>query len=200
MTVLVLDPAVLDRMAAPSPEQQASEEDELRARRRRRYWLRKSRVLLGYLPRVEREMLELYWLRGCPQRQIGQLYGVSTQAVGKALAQALERLRWLASWPGVGLQREDFEGQLADVFPQRVVVLLWVLVQTSSQSDAARAAGYRQQTANRRVHAALRRLRGRPELRRCYLAVRGVVDRPGVLSRVRGGVEPMVCRTVEAAQ
>lgn len=185
-----MDPVTLDRIAPANDNGDETEHDELRSRRRKRYWIKRYEALLDHLPRVERELVHLNLVRELPQRQVALLYGVSRPAITQRVARAMDRLRWLADWPGVGITQAQLERDLWGVFPAATRRLLWTLLSTTSQSEAGRAVGRRQGYARSVARQAVDRMRPEPRLRRYYLAVRGVLDRPGMLIDTSRAIEP----------
>lgn len=154
-----MDPNVIDRFAASSPDDGARErDDELD-------YARDVEPYLARLPPLEADIIELYHRRSISQRRIGALLGIRQPAVLKRLRRARARIRLWRSLPDVTERqaRADLEGILSR---DDVRVLLDLTYELAQAPVARRLSISRQSLYERwaRIRSAIERARAEPYL------------------------------------
>lgn len=125
--------------------------------------LHRIRGLLTRIPPLERDVIELHFFSGKFQEQIGEMLGLTQQAVSHRLRRALSRLAFLLEHPE--LTEADVRRDLRKVWPDApatMVPLLTEFCRTSSKAATARALNVSIQCVRRHLMQATRHFAAAP--------------------------------------
>jgi DNA-directed RNA polymerase specialized sigma24 family protein len=172
--VIPVDPAELERFAAPEPpdEDDAKEEEDV--------LLRPDSVpmayYLGRLPPREADLVQLYFVDGKRQADLAVMFSVTQAAISYRLARAITRIRFLKSVPVFTEEdiRRDLSEALACVptsaifhpWPRSATIdvdILCGIWRTSCQSETAETLGLTQGRVRHRFHRAVATLKNLSE-------------------------------------
>jgi len=108
--------------------------------------------LLSRIPKREKDMLFLRCIMGKNQTQIARMYGVSQVAISYRLTRALQRIELFKML--IDIEKDDFYGVLERVFrltepeirltEEKLdfsIEVMWLILQTSNQSETGRLLG-----------------------------------------------------------
>lgn len=99
--------------------------------------LDRVRSILGCLPPVEADFIDLYFFRHVKQTDIAGIFGVSQPTVCYRLQRAIQRIKYLLEVPPVDLAqlRSDMESFLKDPMDVDIMVYMY---ETTCQSETAK--------------------------------------------------------------
>lgn len=118
--------------------------------------LARLRATIERLDPADADLLELYYLRGCRQRDIAQLFGVTQPTICSRLQTATERLRLALAVPV--LDESEVRRDVAGVLDVLSTDILVRYLRTGNQTWVARELGRRQQLVRHRLIRARARL------------------------------------------
>lgn len=107
-------------------------------------------VMLTRLHPMDADFLDLYFLRGKFESEIGVIFGLTQAAVSYRLHKAIARLRWLAGVPQI--TEEELRRDLPTLgFSEQEVEILYWMWKTTCLSEAARQTGATDETTKWRL-------------------------------------------------
>jgi hypothetical protein len=156
--------------------------------------------LLDRLPPKEADMVEMYFLQGKREVDIGEIFGITQAGVAYRLRKAIGRIKWLLSVPPITetdvrtvLPRWGFSAQEVEL-----LALMWL---TTNVTEVSRRMGIRQGTGRDRFMTLVTRLRKLADLDPALIPYaayfEGVKGSAGILWEGTAGRYPKVGRTAD---
>ncbi len=110
-------------------------------------------VHLDRIPHREADLIRLYYKDEMKQEQIAKLFGITQAAVSYRLARGRRRIQFLTTIPV--LDKESFEDDLYEVFPKQDMEIMWLMYETTCQSEVAKQLGLTQGRVRHRFFRSL---------------------------------------------
>ncbi len=91
---------------------------------------------LSRIPLREADLITLYYRDRLKQEQIARLFGITQAAVSYRLHRGIKRIQFLRTIPD--LDQDDFEDELGPEFSDQDREILWLMYETTCQSEIAK--------------------------------------------------------------
>jgi len=112
---------------------------------------------LHRIPAREADLIEKYYLYKMKQEQIAKIFGITQAAVSYRLHRGIKRIQFLRTIPE--LEQQEFASDLGPHFESQDMQILWLMYETTCQSEIAKRMGLTQGRVRHRFFRALDRIR-----------------------------------------
>ncbi len=149
---------------------------------------------LDRIPPREADLIEMYFRDSMKQEQIARYFSITQAAVSYRLHRGIRRIQFLRTIPE--LDRDDFDAELGSKFSEQDREILWLMYETTCQSEIAKRLSLTQGRVRHRFFRALNKIKEliRDEAAQVEAAVRQELE-----SGARDGGDEEVQREVEEA-
>ncbi len=112
---------------------------------------------LDRIPAREADLIEMYYRDSMKQEQIARYFNITQAAVSYRLHRGIRRIQFLRTIPE--LDREDFEIELGPKFSDQDREILWLMYETTCQSEIAKRLSLTQGRVRHRFFRALNKIK-----------------------------------------
>jgi DNA-directed RNA polymerase specialized sigma24 family protein len=112
---------------------------------------------LDRIPEREADLISMYYQSRMKQEQIAKVFGITQAAVSYRLHRGIRRIQFLRTIPE--LDREDFELELGPKFMDQDREILWLMYETTCQSEIAKRLSLTQGRVRHRFFRSLARIK-----------------------------------------
>lgn len=141
---------LIDRQLAPAPEEELVVDGVLLN-------FKSVEPYLDRIPVREADLICMYHRDHMKQEQIAKVFGITQAAVSYRLHRGIRRLQFLQTIPE--LDREDFEMELGPKFSDQDREILWLMYETTCQSEIAKRLSLTQGRVRHRFFRALAKIK-----------------------------------------
>lgn len=113
---------------------------------------------LKRIPEREADLIQLYHQDKMKQEQIAKLFGITQAAVSYRLHRGIKRIRFLRTIPE--LEKDEFEEDFKDKFNEQDRQILWLMYETTCQSEIAKQLNLTQGRVRHRFFRSLDKIKG----------------------------------------
>lgn len=113
---------------------------------------------LKRIPEREADLIQLYHQDRMKQEQIAKLFGITQAAVSYRLHRGIKRIRFLRTIPV--LEYSEFEIELGPKFNEQDRQILWLMYETTCQSEIAKRLKLTQGRVRHRFFRSLEKIKG----------------------------------------
>lgn len=112
---------------------------------------------LDRIPEREADLIAMYYQSRMKQEQIAKVFGITQAAVSYRLHRGIRRIQFLRTIPE--LDKEDFELELGPKFLDQDREILWLMYETTCQSEIAKRLSLTQGRVRHRFFRSLSRIK-----------------------------------------